>query len=107
MKDFSATWCGPCTMIAPFFKQLSGKFPNAVFLKVDVDKCPGTAAANDVKAMPTFIFFRNRTVLDSLRGANKIELENKIKQYYSSGATAADSSNEEGATATNTNGEYV
>jgi len=78
--DFSATWCGPCTMIAPFFKQLSVQYPSAVFIKVDVDKCPGTAAANNVTAMPTFIFYRNRAILDKLRGANKAELENKIKQ---------------------------
>jgi thioredoxin-like negative regulator of GroEL len=68
-------------------KQLSTKYPNAVFLKVDVDKCPGTAAAYNVSAMPTFIFFRNRAELERLRGANKDQLENKVKQYYSSTAT--------------------
>ena len=78
--DFSASWCGPCTMIAPFFKQLSVQYPAAMFIKVDVDKCPGTAAANNVSAMPTFIFFRNRAILDKIRGANKTDLENKIKQ---------------------------
>lgn len=87
--DFTATWCGPCTMIAPFFKQLSSKYPNAVFLKVDVDKCPGTAAANEVSSMPTFIFFRARTVLDRIRGANKQGLEDKVKQYYAEDSTPA------------------
>jgi hypothetical protein len=58
-----------------------------VFLKVDVDKCPGTAAAYNVSAMPTFIFFRNRAELERLRGANKDQLENKVKQYYSSTST--------------------
>lgn len=87
--DFTATWCGPCTMIAPFFKQLSTKYPNAFFLKVDVDKCPGTAAANEVSSMPTFIFYRNQTVLDRIRGANKAVLEEKVKQYYDENSTAA------------------
>lgn len=87
--DFTATWCGPCTMIAPFFKQLSTKYPNAVFLKVDVDKCPGTAAANEVTSMPTFLFFRNRTVLDKMRGANKQGLEDKVKQYYDQSSSPA------------------
>jgi thioredoxin len=85
--DFTATWCGPCTMIAPFFKQLSTKYPNALFLKVDVDKCPGTAAANEVNSMPTFILFRNRTVLDRIRGANKVGLEDKVKQFYDQNST--------------------
>lgn len=47
-------------MIAPHFEQLPGKYPNAVFLKVDVDKCQDTAAAQGVSAMPTFIFYRNK-----------------------------------------------
>ena len=86
--DFSATWCGPCTMIAPFFKQLSVQFPAAVFIKVDVDKCPGTAAANNVTAMPTFVFYRNRVIIDRLRGANKTELENKVKQLLQAAENA-------------------
>ena len=80
--DFFATWCGPCNMIAPFFKQLTTKYPNALFLKVDVDKCPGTAAANNVSAMPTFILFKQRVELIRIRGADKTQLENKIKEFY-------------------------
>lgn len=82
--DFFATWCGPCNMIAPFFKQLATKYPNAMFIKIDVDKCQGTAMANNVSAMPTFVFMRNRSELDRIRGADRNQLENKVKQYYSS-----------------------
>lgn len=81
--DFFASWCGPCNMIAPFFKQLTTKYSNAVFLKVDVDKCPGTAAANNISAMPTFILFRQRIELARITGADKNQLENKIKEFYS------------------------
>lgn len=36
--DFTATWCGPCKFMAPIFVELSKKFPEIIFLKVDVDE---------------------------------------------------------------------
>jgi len=80
--DFTATWCGPCKRIAPFFDELSTKYPKAVFLKVDVDQCQETAAGNGVSAMPTFICFRNKTKIDKIQGADNKALEDKIKQHY-------------------------
>ena len=110
--DFSASWCGPCTMIAPFFKQLSVQYPAAMFIKVDVDKCPGTAAANNVTAMPTFIFFRNRTILDKIRGANKTDLENKVKQLIqqdasNDAATSTNGSTNGTSTSVGVDGDFV
>jgi len=36
--DFTATWCGPCQIISPVFVELSKKFSEIFFLKVDVDE---------------------------------------------------------------------
>jgi len=80
--DFTAAWCGPCKMIAPLFSQLPTKYPKAIFLKVDVDKCQDTGASQGVSAMPTFIFYRNRSKIDRLQGADINALEAKIKQHY-------------------------
>ncbi len=35
--DFTATWCGPCKMIGPYFDELSSHYTSVHFLKVDVD----------------------------------------------------------------------
>ncbi|XP_076651132.1 thioredoxin-like [Halictus rubicundus] len=82
--DFTATWCDPCQRIAPVFEQLSVKYPNAVFLKVDVDNCTEVAVVQGVSAMPTFIFYRNQTKLGLCQGADAVELESKIQQFYGS-----------------------
>ena len=77
--DFTASWCPPCQMIAPFFEDLSYKYSKgAIFIKVDVDKCKITAGMYGVRAMPTFIFFREGSRLHDIQGANTAALENKI-----------------------------
>jgi thiol-disulfide isomerase/thioredoxin len=32
--DFTASWCGPCKMIAPVYKELADQYTKAVFVKV-------------------------------------------------------------------------
>ncbi|VVC90436.1 unnamed protein product, partial [Leptidea sinapis] len=78
----AGTKCPPCQRIAPFFEQLPAKFPRAVFLKIDVDRCAETASSQGVSAMPTFLFYRNRTRIDRLQGADTATLESKVRQYY-------------------------
>uniref|UniRef100_A0A7S2MV31 Thioredoxin domain-containing protein n=1 Tax=Helicotheca tamesis TaxID=374047 RepID=A0A7S2MV31_9STRA len=81
--DFSATWCGPCKMIAPIYHKLS-ESPSlkdrAVFLKVDVDENPDTAAKYSVSAMPTFVFIKKGDVVDRLMGANAARLQSMIEE---------------------------
>ncbi|KAJ2158848.1 glycerol ether metabolic process [Coemansia sp. RSA 552] len=78
--DFTATWCGPCKLIGPVFKALSGTYKDVLFVKVDVDDNPGTAAKYGVRAMPTFKLFDNGEVVGEVVGANKKALEDKIKE---------------------------
>ncbi|KAM5193924.1 thioredoxin-like [Mantella aurantiaca] len=76
--DFTATWCGPCKMIAPFFETLSKNNPDVVFLKVDVDDAQDVAQHCDIKCMPTFHFYKNGERVHEFSGANKETLELKL-----------------------------
>ena len=72
---FTASWCGPCKMIAPTFSQLSAKYAErAVFLKIDVDDNDQVAMDNNISMMPTFLFQRDGEQLAEMAGADKNQL---------------------------------
>ena len=89
--DFYATWCGPCKMMDPILKELSEKYEGKVdFYKIDVDKNTVDDALG-VTAMPTYLFLKNSTNLEVIKGAMpKYEFEQYIKKYidYSTGKKA-------------------
>ncbi|OIW01374.1 hypothetical protein TanjilG_12914 [Lupinus angustifolius] len=78
IANFSATWCGPCKMIAPYYSELSEKYTSLMFLLVDVDELADCSTSWDIKATPTFFFLKDGTEVDKLVGANKPELQNKL-----------------------------
>ncbi|XP_048141946.1 thioredoxin H9-like isoform X2 [Rhodamnia argentea] len=78
IANFSATWCGPCRVIAPFFSEISEKHPSLMLLLVDVDELTEFSTSWDIKATPTFFFLKDGKQVDKLVGANKPELQKKI-----------------------------
>ncbi|KAF6143014.1 hypothetical protein GIB67_041082 [Kingdonia uniflora] len=78
VANFSAAWCGPCKMIAPFYSDLSLKYPSLIFLTVDVDELTEFSSSWDIRATPTFFFLRDGQQIDKLVGANKPELQKKV-----------------------------
>jgi thioredoxin len=85
--DFMAKWCQPCHQIAPFVEELSNKYPDVTFLKVDTDELKSVAQECKVTAMPTFQFYKGGAKVDELVGANPTRLEALVKQI--SGSTPA------------------
>ncbi|VDK73875.1 unnamed protein product [Onchocerca ochengi] len=78
--DFYADWCGPCRMISPHIEKLSEKYPQAVFIKVNVETCRQTSNEFGINAMPTFVLLCKGHEVDRLMGANVELLETKIVQ---------------------------
>ncbi|KVI06527.1 thioredoxin H-type 1-like [Cynara cardunculus var. scolymus] len=85
--DFTASWCGPCRIIAPILAEFAKKMPHVVFLKVDVDEVESVAQEYSVEAMPTFILFKSGKPVDKVVGAKKDELLSRIVKH-SEGAAA-------------------
>lgn len=67
--DFSATWCGPCKMLAPVFDGVSNKFGDkAKFFKVDIDQNGDIAQKYRITAVPTMIIFKDGVPVENLTG---------------------------------------
>ncbi|GBE77305.1 Thioredoxin [Sparassis crispa] len=76
--DFWATWCGPCKVISPIFEKLAEQFPDAGYYKVDVDEQNEIAQEVSVRAMPTFMAFKNGQKVKEVVGANPSGLQTLI-----------------------------
>ena len=59
VKRFTATWCGPCRILAPIFEQFEASFPDVIFETIDVDEDKEAAAENFVTSIPTVIFTKD------------------------------------------------
>ncbi|MBR1889379.1 MAG: thioredoxin [Alloprevotella sp.] len=79
--DFSATWCGPCRMMAPIISELSDIYAEKIIVgKVDVDENPDICAKYGIRNIPTILFFKNGEVVDKVVGAQpKSELEKRAE----------------------------
>lgn len=59
LVDFTATWCGPCKMLAPIVEKIAdeniGKYKVA---KLDIDDAPKVTQRFGVRSVPTILVFK-------------------------------------------------
>ncbi|KAK3897587.1 thioredoxin-like protein [Staphylotrichum tortipilum] len=93
--DAFATWCGPCKAIAPLVAKWAQdpEFKDKTyFAKFDVDEVPELAEELGIRAMPTFVFFKDGEKVDEFLGANPPGLLAVLKKYNPDGGEAAEPS---------------
>ena len=67
--DFSATWCGPCRMMAPVLEGISDEMTGKVdFYNVDVDEVPELAQEFQVSSIPCLVLLKNGAAADQSVG---------------------------------------
>lgn len=78
LVDFTASWCGPCKMLAPVLDELENENQQVKFVKVDVDEQSELAQRYSVMSMPTLLFFKEGKVMDQLIGVQPKEVIQRV-----------------------------
>ncbi len=83
LVDFTATWCGPCRMIAPIIEELAGEYAGrAVIGKVDIDENPMISMNYGIRSVPTLMIFKGGKPVDMIIGAvGKQKLVEKLNEH--------------------------
>lgn len=83
MVDFWATWCGPCQIIAPVVEQIADEYEGKVKVaKLDVDSNQRTTTRFNVRSIPSILFFKDGSHVDTVVGAvPKGYLVEKIEKH--------------------------
>lgn len=72
--DCTATWCGPCKLIAPLIDQLADEYGDrAKVFKLDLDANKDLAKRYGVRSIPAVMFFTQGNMAETLVGAKKYE----------------------------------
>ena len=71
--------CPPCKAIKPVYEELSTKYGDVAFGKVDVDENSDAAVEFQISAVPTFVFFDGEEAVERFSGADPNKLESLVK----------------------------
>jgi thioredoxin 2 len=70
LVDFWASWCGPCKMMTPVFKEAAVELePNLRLIKVNTEEAQVLSGQLNIKSIPTLIMFSNGNELARISGA--------------------------------------
>ncbi|PZO35614.1 MAG: thiol reductase thioredoxin [Pseudanabaena frigida] len=72
--DCTATWCGPCKVIAPFIDKLAENYGDrAKIMKLDIDAHKPLAKQFGLKSIPAVLFFKEGEVVETMVGVKTYE----------------------------------
>lgn len=72
--DFTATWCGPCKMIAPLMDKLAEEYEGqAKIAKVDLDQNQSLAKRLGIRSIPAVMIYKDGTLMETIVGVTPYE----------------------------------
>ena len=72
--DFSASWCGPCRMMAPILEDVADKYKRKYFFyQIDIDSAEELATKYNISAVPTIVIFKDGKELGRTSGYQEFD----------------------------------
>jgi thioredoxin 1 len=72
--DCTASWCGPCKLVAPLMDRLADEYRDrAKVFKLDLDANKAVAKRFGIKSIPAVMFFKQGELIETVVGAKPYE----------------------------------
>jgi thioredoxin 1 len=72
--DCTASWCGPCKLVAPLMDQLAEGYGDRIrVFKLDLDSNKDVAKRFGIRSIPAVMFFQKGELLETLIGVKPYE----------------------------------
>jgi len=73
--DFCAPWCNPCNKLSPYLHELSTKYTEVCFIKIDVDIHSNISELYNITSLPTVLILYYGKQFDLITGYNTKTVE--------------------------------
>ena len=85
--DCTASWCGPCKLVAPLMDQLADEYGDrAKVFKLDLDANQAVAKRYGIRSIPAVMFIQQGEVAETLVGVKKYdEYTDTLGKYLGDG----------------------
>jgi thioredoxin 1 len=78
LVQYTASWCSPCRALTPRLSNLSNKYTDVTFVKVDVDENMESAQELLISTVPTVMIYNGDMLINRSTGANHDAVYSKI-----------------------------
>ena len=78
LVQYTATWCNPCKMLTPRLSNLSNKYSDITFVKVDIEENMASARELNITTVPTVMIYNGTSLVNRSTGANIDSVYTKI-----------------------------
>ena len=81
--DCTASWCGPCKLVAPLIDKLADDYSDrARIMKLDIDNNKQIAKRFGLRSIPAVLFFKQGELVETLVGVKSYEdYGNAVAKY--------------------------